>query len=48
MGEEVAVEVGLKQINGAERAEVNFIRAEIGGVEICGLWKVVCMCLVSR
>ena len=44
----MAVEVGLRQVNVAERAEVNLIRAAIGGVEICGLWKVVCMCPVSR
>lgn len=44
----MAVEVGLGQVNVADRAEVNFKRAAIGGVEICGLWKVVCICPVSR
>ena len=44
----MAVEIGLGQINVAERAEVSFIWTAIGGVEICGLWKVVCKCPVSR
>ena len=44
----MAVEVGLGQVNVAERAEISFIWAAIGGVEIRGLWKVDCMCPISR
>ncbi len=43
----MAVEIGLGQIQVAERAEIGFIWAAVGGVEVEGLGEVICAANVT-